>query len=65
MPADQRWDRLLDSLNVKRPEAGIRDQYTATHLLAFDIENDNSIVSARFAPIEENCSQEAARKRCV
>jgi uncharacterized alpha-E superfamily protein len=56
MPADQRWDRLLDSLNVKRPESGIRDEYTATHLLAFDIENDNSIVSC-IANARENARQ--------
>jgi uncharacterized alpha-E superfamily protein len=56
MPADQRWDRLLDSLHVKRPETGIRDEYTATHLLAFDIENSNSIVSC-IANARENARQ--------
>src|SRR6185436_2078178 len=56
MPADQRWDRLLDSLHVKRPENGIRDEYTATHLLAFDIENSNSIVSC-IANARENARQ--------
>jgi uncharacterized alpha-E superfamily protein len=56
MPADQRWDRLLDSLHVKRPEAGIRDEYTATHLLAFDIENAMSIVSC-IANARENARQ--------
>jgi uncharacterized alpha-E superfamily protein len=54
--ADQRWERLLESLNVKLPEGGIRDEYTAAQLLAFETENDNSIVSC-IAQARENARQ--------
>jgi len=54
--ADQRWERLLESLHVKLPEGGIRDEYTAAQLLAFDAENDNSIVT-RIANARENARQ--------
>jgi uncharacterized alpha-E superfamily protein len=54
--ADQRWERLLDALHVPLPEGGVRDEYTATHLLAFDTENSNSIVSC-IANARENARQ--------
>ncbi len=45
LPTGERWDRLLYSLFMKIPEGGIGDEYRATHLLAFDADNDNSIIN--------------------
>jgi uncharacterized alpha-E superfamily protein len=56
LPAGQRWARLLDSLHVPMPEGGIPDGYTATQLLAFEVENPNSIVSC-IAKARENARQ--------
>src|SRR5688572_7891931 len=54
--ANQRWERLLTSLHVPVPEGGIRDEYEATQLLAFDAANPNSIVSC-IANARENARQ--------
>src|SRR5690606_31279020 len=45
-PADERWQRLLNSLHVPMPENGITNEYHAAQLLAFEFEeaNANSIM---------------------
>jgi uncharacterized alpha-E superfamily protein len=53
LSADQRWERLLRSLRIALPETGHLEPYSLTHLLTFDISNENSIVSC-IAAAREN-----------
>jgi uncharacterized alpha-E superfamily protein len=41
-PADERWERLFNSLHVPMPEHGISNEYQATQLLAFEFESTNA-----------------------
>jgi uncharacterized alpha-E superfamily protein len=42
---EQRWGKLLDSLNVAMPDDLPLDEYHVIELLTFDMENSNSIMS--------------------
>ncbi len=54
-PGDH-WARLLASLHIEAPAEGIKDEYSATQLLAFHQSNTNSIVVC-IANARENARQ--------